>query len=67
MLTPYPTLLIALEECGRPTPYAEYTLITKPEQSVPFVRLDPPYTYGFPTNCEAYDTTELPSPPDGAT
>ena len=24
-----------------------------PEQSVPFVRLVPPYTYGFPTNCNA--------------
>ena len=30
-----------------------YTLIVKPEQSVPFVRLEPPYTYGLPTNWSA--------------
>ena len=36
--------LNALEECGSPTPNAAYTLITKPEQSAPFVRLVPPYT-----------------------
>ena len=29
---------------GRPTPKFAYTLMTKPEQSVPLVRLEPPYT-----------------------
>ena len=29
---------------------AEYTLITNPEQSAPFVSDVPPYTYGLPTN-----------------
>ena len=29
----------------------------KPEQSVPLVKLEPPYTYGLPSNCNAYATT----------
>ena len=65
-LTSYPTLLIADELCGSPTPNAPYTDITNPEQSVPFVKLDPPYTYGFPTNCAAYATTADPPLPLGA-
>ena len=35
----------------------------KPEQSVPPVRLDPPYTYGLPTNCNAKLATSDPLPP----
>ena len=31
-----------------------------PEQSVPFVRLDPPYLYLFPTKFFAYLTTASP-------
>ena len=34
-----------------------HTDIVNPEQSVPFVKLDPPYTYGFPRNFLAYATT----------
>ena len=41
------------EVLGRLMPKCSYTLMTKPEQSVPFVRLVPPYTYGLPTNCFA--------------
>jgi len=44
-------------------PKCAYTSCTKPEQSTPFVRLFPPHTYGLPTNCIAYDTTELPETP----
>ena len=32
--------------------------MVNPEQSAPFVKLVPPYTYGFPTNCFAYSITE---------
>ena len=49
-LTPVPTLLIARELCGRPTPYFAYTDNTNPEQSAPFVKLVPPHLYGLPTN-----------------
>ena len=42
MLTPYPALRSALDECGSDTPKAAYTDITNPEQSAPFVRLVPP-------------------------
>ena len=38
-------------------PKCANTLIVNPEQSAPFVRLVPPYTYGFPRNCFAYATT----------
>ena len=65
-VTPYPTLLIAYELCGSPTPNCAYTLITNPEQSAPLVRLVPPYTYGLPTNCDAKSTTEDAPVPDGA-
>jgi hypothetical protein len=37
-----PTLLSDDDECGRLTPKFAYTLMTKPEQSAPFVRLVPP-------------------------
>ena len=53
VLTPYPTLLKALELCGRLTPNFAYTDITNQEQSAPFVKLVPPYTYGFPTKWQA--------------
>ena len=31
-------------------PKCSYILIINPEQSIPFVKLVPPYTYGLPTN-----------------
>ena len=37
------------------------TAIVNPEQSAPPVRLAPPYTYGLPTNCVAYDAIWAPS------
>lgn len=41
--------------------------MTKPEQSAPSVRLDPPYTYGLPTNCVAKFARSIPFWPLGAT
>ncbi len=57
------TDLNACEYLGVLIPKCAYTSCTKPEQSTPFVRLFPPHTYGLPTNCIAYDTTELPETP----
>lgn len=38
------------------TPKCSKIRIVNPEQSAPFVKLVPPYTYGLPKNCFAYAT-----------
>ena len=51
----------ALAEWLRLTPYFLKIVSVNPEQSAPFVRLVPPYTYGLPTNCTAYSAMSIPT------
>jgi hypothetical protein len=43
---------------GIEIPKFAITDCVNPEQSAPFVRLVPPYTYGHPTNCSAKFTID---------